>query len=459
MTPAAAEDGAEGGRVVRLLRRLVDVRPGEEQALLIGASYFFLVLYGWFILRPIRDETAAAGGVGALPWLFLGTLIVTIIANPLFSSLVARVPVKRFIPITYRFFAANLVLFYLALQIVPEENHVWVGRAFFIWTSMFNVFVVSVFWGFMADSFRSEQGKRLFGFIGAGGTLGAVAGSATTVALAEAIGPAGLLLVSAVLLEGAVWCVKLFPMLVGRPGASALASEPAGDAERRTAEAATAAAHPIGGSMWDGFRHVVKTPYLLMIAFFVVLFTLGSTFLYFQQSEYVGSAFTDRAERTAFLAQIELAVQLLTVVVQIFLTGRVMRRIGVGWTLAFLPLISVIGFVSLAITPVLGMFVVFQIFRRAGEFALSRPAREVLYTVVSREDKYKAKSFIDTFVYRAGDQVGAWTYAGLVAAGLTLGGIAFVAVPISLIWLGVALWLGRRHAAASASGGLVQRAA
>ncbi len=446
------------GPIGRLLRRLVDVRQGEERALITGAAYFFLVLYGWFILRPIRDETAAAGGVGQLPWLFLGTLVVTVIANPLFSSLVARVPVKRFIPITYRFFAVNLVVFYLVLRIVPEANHLWVGRAFFVWTSMFNLFVVSVFWGFMADSFRSEQGKRLFGFIGAGGTLGAVAGSATTAALAQAIGPAALLLVSAVLLEGAVWLVKSFPILVGRP-ADPVPGAPAGESERQAAEAATAAAHPIGGSAWDGFRHVVKTPYLLMIALFVVLFTLGSTFLYFQQSEYVGQAFTDRGARTAFLARIELAVQLLTVLVQIFFTGRVMRRIGVGWTLAFLPLISVIGFISLAITPVLGMFVVFQIFRRAGEFALSRPAREVLYTVVSREDKYKAKSFIDTFVYRAGDQVGAWTYAGLVAAGLSLGGIAFVAVPISLIWLAVALWLGRRHAAVSQSGAQLQRAA
>src|SRR5215208_3960586 len=196
-----------------LLRRVVDVRPEERRAMWLSCAYFFFVLASWFILRPIRDEMGAAGGVRNLSWLFTGTLAVTLVANPLFSALTVRLPARRFVPITYRFFMVNLLVFYALSRYLPEDRHIWLGRAFFVWSSMYNLFIISVFWAFMVDVWRTDQGKRLFGFIGVGGTLGSLAGSATTVALATRIGPVNLLLVSVVLLEVAVQCMRRIPMI------------------------------------------------------------------------------------------------------------------------------------------------------------------------------------------------------------------------------------------------------
>jgi AAA family ATP:ADP antiporter len=415
---------------------MVDVRPGELAAMLTGAAYFFFLLSGYFILRPIRDEIGVDAGVARLPWLFTGTLIATLVLNPLFSTLVAKLRVRTFIPITYTFFIANLLVFYLLLRLRLEGEHrVWLGYAFFIWTSVFNLFVVSVFWAFMADTFRSEQAKRLYGFIGVGGTFGAIVGAAITTFLVRLVGSTNLLLVSASLLAMAVLCVIFFP---GRfrtsDGVAAL-----------PAARGTARDRPIGGSSFAGILGVLRSPYLLGICAFMLLFTIGSTVLYFHAAEILGAQFQDREERTAFLASVDLAVNTLTILAQLFLTGRVLKWFGVGPALAFVPALSIVGFLALGFAPTLAVLAVFQVMRRAGEFAFTRPAREVLYTVVSREDKYKAKNLIDTFVYRGGDQVGAWSYRGLAALGLTASGIAFAAVPLAIVWIGVAVYLGRRQ--------------
>ena len=423
---------------VRLLRRAVDVRDDEVRAMFVSFAYFFCVLSSWFVLRPIRDAVAAASGASRLPWLFAGTLTVTLLFQPLFSALVVRYPARKFIPYTYHFFVANLVAFYVLFRTVsPVEGSsgdVWIGRAFFVWTSVFTLFVVSVFWCFMADVYRSEQAKRLFGFIGLGGTLGSVVGSAATAALAAQIGTANLILVSIVMLELAVLAVVRFPVR-DDSGRNANAGS-SGVATRDVA---------IGGSIWAGFTHIVRSPYLAAIALFLILFTMGSTFLYFTQSEIVGREYPDRESRTAVLAKIELAVQVLTIVVQAFLTGRIIRWIGLGLTLALLPLLTMIGFGTLAAMPVFATLAVFIVLRRGLNFALTNPAMEALFTVVSREDKYKAKSFIETFVYRAGDQIGAWTYGGLVAVGLGLVGISMAAVPMAAVWLMLGVWLGRKQ--------------
>ncbi len=422
-------------RLLQVVRRAVDVKPDELRAMLLGCAYFFFLFSSYFILRPIRDAMAVAAGVSKLPWLFAGTLSAMLVANPVFSALVVRFPVRRFIAITYQFFAANLLAFYLLGRVLEGQAEVWLGRAFFVWASVFNLFVVSVFWSFMVDHFSSEQAKRLFGFIGLGGTLGSIVGSALTSVLARQIGPTNLLLVSVALLEVAVLIVAIFPR---RPHPPSLP-------ERSSDYFA-----PIGGRVWTGLVRVAQSPYLLGIAVFLLLYTLGSTVLYFEQTDVVGRYFKTAGARTEVLARIELAAQTLTVLTQAFLTGRIVRWIGLPATLAIMPAVSVIGFAlvgasAVGLLPLLGTFVMFSVLRRATNFALTNPGSEVLFTVVSREDKFKSKSFIETFVYRAGDQIAAWTYGGLTALGLGLAGIAWATAPASLVLLALLVWLGRRH--------------
>jgi len=419
--------------LTRLLQRAVDVKEEEVESLLLACGYFFCLLSAWFIMRPIREQMGVAGGTRNLPWLYTGTLVATLALHPPFAALVSRLPRRTFITISNRFFVANILVFFALFETMQPEALVWVGRVFFVWTSVFNLFVVSVFWAFMVDVFRTEQAKRLFGFIGVGGTLGGIAGAALTAVLAERWGPMRLFLVSAVLLEVAVQCVRRL---------SARASGvPAGGPVRANEDEDV-----IGGRTLAGVTHVAKSPYLLAICAYMLLFTIGSTVLYFQQAEIAARSFADRATQTAFFARLDLAVNLLTLVTQLFLTGRLIKALGVGVTLALLPALSVIGFLTLGTAPVLAVFVVFQVLRRAGEYAVARPSREVLYTVLSREDKYKAKHFIDTFVYRGGDQVGAWSMAGMAALGLGLAGTAYVAAPLAALWLAIAVYLGRRQA-------------
>jgi ATP:ADP antiporter, AAA family len=421
---------ANAGLVYRLLKRLIDVRPAEMQALGWSWLYIFCVLSSYYILRPIRDEMGVAGGVENLQWLFTGTLVGMILVNPPFAALVAKLPRVRFIAIAYRFFIANLLIFILLLNLATAEQHVWVGRLFFIWTSVFNLFVVSVFWALMVDVFDSEQGKRLFGFIAAGATLGGIAGSSITASLAKDVPATYLLLGSAVLLEAAVFSVRRLARL-----SDALRQRPAAQSGETL----------IGGNILSGLTHAFKSPYLINMSVYMLLFAITSTLLYFQQLEIARQSFAERGARTAFFARIDLWVNILTLAAQLFLTGRVLRTIGVAFTLAMLPALSILGFGTLAITPILAVLVVYQVLRRAGNFAFARPSREVLFTVVPREDKYKAKSFIDTVIYRTGDQVGAWSYAALGFLGLAMTGISIVAVPISIAWLLNSLWLGRKQ--------------
>ena len=421
-----------------LLRRAVDIRADEVRAVLTSFAFFFFLLSSYFVLRPIRDAVAAGSGVSKLPWLFAGSLTATLALNPLFSALVVRFPVRRVIPISYHFFVANILVFYGVLRFVSSAEgtavNVWMGRVFFVWTTVFALFNTSIFWCLMADVFRSEQAKRLFGFIGVGGTLGSIIGSAATAGLANRIGVVNILLVSAVLIELAIFTVVRFP-LRGHGDPSQVPVRGGRDPD------------VIGGTVWAGFTAVARSPYLLGICAFMLLYTLGSTFLYFEQADLVGRYYTTTTARTAVLAQVELAAQVLTVITQIFLTGRVIKWIGLAMALGLLPILSMIGFGALGALPVFATLSVFLVIRRGANFAITNPAMEVLFTVVKREDKYKAKNIIETFVYRGGDQVSAWIYAGLAALGLTLAGISFVAVPLSAIWLVLGLWLGRRQAA------------
>jgi len=422
-----SQSGSVAEFLSRLLQTVVEVRPGEIRLLFLSGAYFFLVLTSYYIIRPIRDEMAVAGGVENLAWLFTATLAGTLLIHPLFAWTVTRYARKRFIPLAYRFFSLNLLLFFVIMRTVPEGAFIWVGRSFVVWTSVFNLFVVSVFWAFMADIFRSEQGKRLFGFIGLGGTLGAILGSGVTASLAGTLGPVNLLLLSALFLESALVCVRSLGSRVVAQGGEGM-----DDAEA-----------PMGGKVLAGITGAFRSPYLLVIILFIFLFTFTSTSMYFQQADIVSRHFRDPGARTAFFARIDLLVNLLTLFTQAFLTGRLIKWFGLGVTLAILPLVTALGFGALGAMPTLGVLMVVQTLRRGWNYGLMKPALEALYTVIPREDKYKAKNFIDTFVYRAGDQTGAWSYSGLMALGLGGASIALVVVPVAGLWMVLGLWLGK----------------
>jgi ATP:ADP antiporter, AAA family len=434
--------------VASLLRRAVVVKDKEVAALLLSFTYHFLVLAAYFVIRPIRDEMGVAGGVQNLPYLVTGTLIGMLLVHPIFTGLVSRYPRRTFITWIYRFFILNLVIFFLLFTAADAAQSVWVGRFFFIWTSVFNLFVVSVFWSFMTDVYQPAQGKRLFGMVAVGGTMGAITGSSITAFLVSHLGPVNLLLVSALVLEVAG---RTSRRLEGHERNLHEAAEEDPEIEGdETADASDPQVRQeeiIGGGVLEGVRHVAQSPYLLGIAALMMFFTVVSTFLWMHLMHLVEMAFPDDPEgRTRLFAQMEVATQSLTLIAQIFLTGRILKWFGIGLALAFLPLVSLVGFGILATAPILLVAVLFQVFRRAGNFAVQRPAREVLYTVLPRVDKFKSKNFNDTFVYRLGDQAGVWTHhAMMVWMGLGLSAVAFAMVPFSAGWLVLALWLGKRY--------------
>jgi AAA family ATP:ADP antiporter len=421
----------------RLLRRVVAVRDGEVAAVLWSCAFFFFVLSSYYVLRPIRDEMGVAGGVRNLAWLFSATLGAMLLAHPLFTALVAHLPRRRFVPLVYRFFILNLLAFFVVFRAVDPAQVVWVGRVFFVWTSVFNLFVVSVFWSLMADVYRPAQGQRLFGLIAVGGTLGSILGASITSGLAHVLSATGLLLASAVLLELAA---RSADALDRQQEAVRAASDEAAPDRRPASE------DVIGGGVLEGIRRVLRSPYLLGIALFMLLYTITSTFLYFQQAAVVSTALADRAARTRLFANVDLAVNVLTLLTQLFVTGVALRWLGLAIGLAVVPVLTLVGFSIVAVAPVLGVIVVFQVLRRAGHFGVERPAREVLYTVLPRVEKYKAKNFNDTFVYRLGDQVGAWSYTAIGALGVGLSGLAATMLPLSVVWVVLGLWLGTRQA-------------
>ncbi|HUH91668.1 MAG TPA: MFS transporter [Casimicrobiaceae bacterium] len=427
------------GVVRRTLNRLVAVRLEEVAALCWSFAYFFCLLAGYYVLRPLRDEMGIAGGVKNLQWLFTATFVVMLLAVPLFGWIVATLPRRRFIPLVYHFFVLNIALFWLLL--VSGIARQDVARVFFVWISVFNLFAVSVFWSFMADLYTSEQGKRLFGFIAAGGSAGALLGPAMTVALAIPLGAVNLLIVAAALLELAVFCARRLEAVA--PALKAPTPEIVGG----PLSAKPPESKGLGGGWLAGIAMVVRSPYLAGIALWVFLLSLAGTFLYFQQANIVAAASSDPAVRTRIFATIDLAVGILTIVVQGLATGRLIARFGVGWAAALLPLVFAIGFLVLAWTPLLLVVIAFQALQRTANFGLSNPAREVLFTVLAREEKYKAKNVIDIVVFRGADAVSGWLFALLRGAGLELTTISLATVPVAAGWLVLALALGRAQEA------------
>lgn len=414
------------------ISRLVDVKRNEFGALGWAWLYYFSLLSSYYIIRPIRDEMGILAGVENLQWLFLATFLAMLPIVPLFGWLVSRSPRSRFLPYAYLFFIANLLIFFGLFS--AGGITISVARVFYVWVSVFNLFVVSVFWSFMADIFDDAQAKRLFGFIAAGGTLGALCGPAVTGLLVRSLSITNLLVVSASLLMVSVFSIRRLTRWELRSHARPRSERPPEDDDPM-----------LKGGVLDGFRLVYQSPYLLGICLLLVFYSTLTTFLYFQQAEILRDTFTDSETRTAVLAGIDFGSNLLALILQAFFTGRIVQKFGIAAGLAIVPTLLVLCFFALGLAPTLFAVIAVQVLRRAGNYSLMRPSREMLYVVLSREQKYKAKNLIDTTVYRGADVIGAWIYSGLGAIGMGIAQIAFVAVPLSAAWAWISFRIGKAH--------------
>ncbi|PYL95494.1 MAG: MFS transporter [Verrucomicrobia bacterium] len=411
-----------------LFSKIVDVKPNEIRALWLGFAFHFIILAAYYIVKPIRDAIAASNRLETLPWMFTATLVVMLIANAIFAAIVARMERRKFIPFAYAFFILVLLLFFGLMRTGSPAQQVWTGRAFYVWVSVFNLFNTAIFWAFMTDLFTVEQGKRLYAFIAVGGTLGAIVGAYITKNLIRGMGPANLVAISATLFAIVCFIVRFFPNNFTQVNKTAPARE-----------------EPIGGTAWSGITHIVRSPYMFGLAAAIMLYTSTSTWAYFQQTTLAGAALKTSADRTVFFSSLEIWVNTITLFIQVFLTGRLLKWFGVAFTLTGLPFLSMLGFGAMAIAPSLAMLAFFQVTRRTAAYALMRPSREILFTVLKREDKYKVKSVTDTLGYRVGDQLGAWSYDRLHAFGLSLNAISWIAVPVSAGWCALSIWLARKQ--------------
>ncbi len=407
----------------RWLHLAVPATREERAAALWSFAYFFMLLAGYYVLRPLRDQMGIAGGIKTLPWLFTATFVTLLVAQPVYGALVAKLSRASFIPIVYHFFVVNLALFWLLLTL--DIQTVIVARIFFVWVSVFNLFAVAVFWSFMADLFTSEQGKRLFGFIGAGGTAGALLGPVITIMLSVSLGPANLLIAAIAFLEFAVFCASRLERTAGG----------APDAEVKQRR--------VGGSAFAALPELVRSPYVLGVAAWVSLLSFGATILYFTQANVVAANVHGAGAQTRIFASIDLAVGLLTLVTQVFATGKLLKRFGTGVAAGALPAVYLVGFAAIALVPSLLVVLVVQVVQRWMNFAIANPARQVFFTVVARGEKYKAKNLIDVVVYRGSDALYGWMFNSVQALGLKLGAIAVCALPVVGGWLVLSRVLGR----------------
>jgi len=410
-----------------LLRRLVVLKPGEGPALLASFATLLCMFTSYAILRPVRDAMGITSGVERLPDLFWATFVVMLALQPVYGWLTSRLPRTVFLPWVYGFFAANLLGFYLWFRL--QQDHTWIARTYFVWVSVFNLFVVAVFWSLMADVFSREQAGRMFGFIAAGASTGGIIGPLLAKQLAVPLGTINLLPISAALLA--------LSLLFMRRVIS-------WQREHGTAAVRAAADRPLGGGVWGAFREVARSPYLLGIALFVMLLTWVSTLLYLEQQGYVAKAFVTRDEQTRFFATVDFWVQLAALCTQLFVFGRLFEWVGLKAMLVSVPLIMTLGYALFALVPTFMVLVVVLAVRRVGEYSITRPCRDSLFTVVTREEKYKAKSLIDTFVYRGGDALSSQLYRGITQG---LGGgpamVGWCGAAISAAWAVLALVLGR----------------
>ena len=429
--------------------RALNFRRGELPLGVLAAMFYFCVLCGYFFLRPVREAMGVAGGMDQLRWLFVMTSIASLILVLLFGGVVSRLDRRKFIPIGYLFVIVCLVGFASLLVIdagagggiigTDAETGLarGVGYTFYAWLSAINLFVNSLFWAFMVDIFNVDQGKRMFAFIGIGGTIGALIGGWATNVISGSTDsiylPVGLMLIGAGFFAGAILIMLTLDRMA------------VGSEYSRLGERGTVAAAPgerIGGSFFDGATAVVQSPYLLGIAVFIVFLAISNTLIYFTQANVIIESTDTFSQRVGAFAQFDALAQGATLITQIFITTRLIKKLGVGWTLAILPLVTVAGFAVLAIWPLYGVMALFQALHRATRYAISRPARETLFSVVPPSEKYKAKPLIDVFLYRGGDVAGAGIQGALSALG-TITLMAAATVPFAVVWCTLSIALGR----------------
>jgi len=419
------------------LEQGLNIRPGEGPAVVAGLALFYLLFTGYFMLRPVRETMGVAGGVDNLQWLFTGTFIATLACLPLFGWLASKVRRRHILHWTYGFFVSNLLLF--AVLFARQPDDVGQARAFYIWLSVFNLLTISLAWSVLTDLFASEQGKRLFGLLAAGASLGGLSGPILGALLVAPLGHAGLVMLAGLFLLGSMVAAEYLQRWRDRHPLPAASEQPG--------------TRPLGGNPFAGATAVLRSPYLLGIALFVVLLASVSTFLYFEQARIVSETFTDRTRQTQVFGLIDSVVQALAILTQVFITGRLARRMGVGVLLVAVPLVMAAGFLWLALAPVFAVFVVVMVVRRAGEYALVRPGREMLFTVLPAEDKYKAKNFIDTVVYRGGDALSGWVKRALDVFAEHPQMAMLIGALIAVGWGLTGGWLGRRQRQLDSSDG------
>jgi AAA family ATP:ADP antiporter len=416
-------------RLATLVHRLVVVEPQELPALLAAFATLFCMFFSYTILRPIRDTMGITSGVEKLPYLFWGTFVSMLALQPVYGWLTSRFRRPVFLPWVYAFFTANLLVFYLWFNL--QQDHTWIARTYYVWVSVFNFFIVAVFWSLMADVFTREQAGRMFGFIAAGASTGGLVGPLIASRLALPLGTINLLLISATLLASSLFFMRRVINWHRHFGAGSRGSE---------------VDSPLGGSILAAFHQVMRSRYLLGIALFVILLSWVTTFLYLEQQAFVAKVFATRDERTRFFSDVDFWVQTCSLVTQLFIFGRLFKWVGLRAMLVSVPLLMTAGYAIFALLPTFAVLVGVLAVRRVGEYAITRPCRDSLYTVCTREEKYKAKSLIDTFIYRGGDATSGSVYQ-LLTGGLGLGvsGIGWVGAFISALWMLLALALGKSH--------------
>jgi ATP:ADP antiporter, AAA family len=399
----------------QLLSRIIRIERDEVQGVILSFGYFLSVLCAYYIIRPVRDEVGVTVGKENLQQLFVVVFLVMLAAVPLFGWVVSTFPKRKIVPVVYGFFITHLVIFWALFQ--SGVKGLVISGCFFVWGSVFNLFVISLFWILLSDLYRTDQAKRLYGFIAAGGSVGAVTGPLITQSLVKVVGPNTLLLVSAAfLILAATLALQLRRLFRG--------------VETKSAEQ-----KPIGDGLLAGARKVWETPYLFRIALVVLLANLVSTYFYLEQTRIVGEATMDRATRVQLFARLDLTVSVLTIISQLFLTARIMTGLGISAAAVALPIWCSIGLVALWWSPTLGIIAGVLAVERTIAFSLTSPALKVLFTGVEPEAKYKAQNFIDTVVYRGGDAASGYLFRGL-ADGLGIKGaaVALVALPAAIVW-------------------------
>ena len=444
---------------VRLVSRLVNMRRGEPPLAAMSALFFFTVLCGYFFLRPVREAMGVARGMDELRWLFAINCFVSLGAVLAFGGVVARTNRRRFIPVAYLFVIVCLIGFAaLLIQDVRSGGGLigtdaqtalsrGVGYSFYIWLTVINLFTTSVFWAFMVDIFDVDQGKRMFAFVGIGGTLGAIVGSWATTLISDrtesAYLPAGLMLIGAGFFAVAIAVMLSLERMAVKSEASRMEAVGSGGTEGSEGEDAGGA---IGGTFWDGARAVATSPYLLGVGLWVVFMAVSNTLIYFTQANIILSDSDTFSQLLGNFAQFDNMAQVATLITQIFITTHVIRKLGVGWTLAILPIVTMAGFAVLAVWPVYGVMMIFQAVHRATRYAISRPSRETLFSVVTPAEKYKAKPVVDVFLYRGGDLAGAGIDGLFAVLGLALVWVAVSTGPLAAMWIVLSIGMGRAQA-------------